>query len=296
MSSAATPVHANVAFLRIPQFATLPVSEQAALKERLESRARSAISTLAADQRIVLDADDGLAIIVFGEPALALDVALAVHGSAPESPLQAGLSYGPLALTSGGADARVFGDGLTAAAAAARFALPEKLLVTHEFAKALQSRDPARAADLAMAGDFTDTRVRLHSFYTPDASLGSSHRRRLLAYGVGGVATILLLGLAGREAGKRLFPALPAVVRFSVRPRGEIVVDGVSRGVTPPLREIEVEAGHRVVQVRNPGFPTLEVVLDLKPGEHTTIAHVFARPTPPKQDLWRDFKKKFGGS
>src|SRR5471030_462280 len=124
MTPAATPLHANVAFLRIPQFATLPVSEQAALKERLESRARSAISALAADQRIVLDADDGLAIIVFGEPALALDVAQALHASVPESALQAGLNYGPLALTSGGADARVFGDGLTAAAAAARFASP----------------------------------------------------------------------------------------------------------------------------------------------------------------------------
>jgi len=75
----------------------------------------------------------------------------------------------------------------------------------------------------------------------------------------------------------------------------EIVVDGVSRGITPPLREVEVEAGHRVVQVRSAGFPTLEVALDLKPGEHTTIAHVFARPTPPKTDLWQDFKKKFGG-
>src|SRR5258708_779287 len=128
MSIPATPVHANVAFLRIPQFAALSVTEQAATKERLESRARSAIAPLAPDR--------------------------------------------------------------------------------------------------ATVGDFTDTRVRLHSFYTPDASLGSRHRRRLLAYGVGGVAAILLLGVAAREAGKRLFPPLPAVVRFNVRPRGEIFVDG----------------------------------------------------------------------
>jgi hypothetical protein len=296
MSTPATPIHANVAFLRIPQFATLSVTEQAATKERLESRARAAIGALAPEERAVLDAEDGLAVILFGEPALALDIAQALHASSADAPLQAGLNYGPLALTSRGGEARVFGDGLSAAAAAARFASPEKLLVTHDFAKALQSSDPARAADLAAVGDFTDTRVRLHSFYTPEASLGSRHRRRLLAYGVGGVAGILLLGFAGREAGKRLFPPLPAVVRFNVRPRGEIYVDGISRGVTPPLRELEVDAGHRVVQVRNAGFPTLEVVLDLKPGEHTTIAHIFARPTPPKQDLWRDFKKKFGGS
>lgn len=296
MSPATTPIHANVAFLRIPQFATLPVSEQAALKERLEGSTRSAIAALAAGERAVLDAEDGLAIILFGEHARALDIAQALHAGAMPSPLQAGLNYGPLALTSRGADARVFGDGLTAAAAAARFAPPGKLLVTHDFAKALETRDPARAAGLATAGDFTDTRVRLHSFYTPDAARGALHRRRLLAYGVGGVAAILLLGVAGREASKRLFPPLPAVVRFNVRPHGEIVVDGVSRGVTPPLLEIDVQAGHRSVQVRNPGFPTLEVALDLRPGEHTTITHIFARPTPPKTDLWREFKKKFGGS
>ncbi len=296
MSSPATPTSANVAFLRIPQFAPLPVTDQASSKERLEARAREALAGVAPEERAVLDSDDGLALVLFGDPARALDIAQALHAGAGDPPLQAGLNYGPLALTSRGGDARVFGDGLTAAAAAARFASPERLLVTRDFAKALQTRHPSRAAELATAGDFTDTRVRLHSFYTPDPKLGSVHRRRLLGYGVGGVAAILLLGVAGREARNRLFPPLPAVVRLNVRPRGEIFVDGVSRGFTPPLREIEVTAGHRVVEVRNPGFPPLEVALDLRPGEHTTIAHVFARAAPAKPDLWRDFKKKFGGS
>ena len=67
-------------------------------------------------------------------------------------------------------------------------ATPGKLLVTQDFAKALGHRNPERAAELATAGDFTDTRVRLHSFYTPDARRGAMYRRRMLAYGVGGVA------------------------------------------------------------------------------------------------------------
>ncbi|MEP7069043.1 MAG: PEGA domain-containing protein [Usitatibacter sp.] len=295
MSTASTPVYANVAFLRIPRFSSRPVGEQASLKEQLESRARLAIESIPAADRAVLDAEDGLAIVLFGDAARALDVAQVVHAASIDSPLQAGLSYGPLALTSRGSDGRVLGDGLTAAAAAARFATPEKLLVTGDFAKALQRAHPARAAALATAGDFTDTRVRLHSFYTPDAKLGSVYRRRLLAYGAGGVTGILLLGIAGREAAKRLFPPLPAVVRLTVRPRGEIVVDGVSRGMAPPLHEIEVAAGKRVVQIRNPGYPPLEITLDLKPGERTTIAHTFTRPqTQPKPDFWRDFKKKLG--
>ena len=294
MSSLSKPVYANVAFLRIPQFTTRPVAEQAALKEKLETRTKAVIDSIPEGERAVLDAEDGLAIVLFGDPARALDIAQALHAGARDSPLQAGLNYGPLALTSRGSDARVFGDGLSAAAAAARFASPEKLLVTGDFAKALQSKHPARAAALAMAGDFTDTRVRLHSFYTPDAALGSIYRRRMLAYAVGGVAGILLLGVAGREAQKRLFPPLPAVIKLSVKPRGEIFVDGVSKGHAPPLQEIEVTAGKRVVQLRNPGYPPLEIMLDLKPGERTTIAHTFTRPVQPKPDIWRDLKKKFG--
>ena len=294
MSAATTPVYANVAFLRIPQFSTLPVAEQAALKERLETRARLAIEAIPADERAVLDAEDGLAIVLFCDPARALDVAQVLQAASADAPLQAGLNYGPLALTSRGSEGRVFGDGLAAAAAAAWFATPEKILVTGEFAKALQAKHPARAAALATAGDFTDTRVRLHSFYTPDAKLGSIYRRRLLAYGVGGVAGILLLGVAGREAYKRLFPPLPAVIKLVVKPRGEIFVDGVSKGHAPPLQEIEVTAGKRVVQLRNPGYPPLEITLDLRPGERTTIAHTFTRPqAPAKPDFWRDLKKKF---
>ena len=51
MSTASTPVYANVAFLRIPQFSTLPVGEQAALKEKLENRARLALESIPADVR-----------------------------------------------------------------------------------------------------------------------------------------------------------------------------------------------------------------------------------------------------
>jgi hypothetical protein len=294
MSSVSTPVYANVAFLRIAQFGTRPVGEQAALKERLESRAKLALESMPAGDRAVLDAEDGLALVLFCDCARALDVVQVLHAASGDDPVQAGINYGPLALTSRGSDGRVLGDGLTAAAAAARFASPDKILVTGDFARALQLKHPARAAALATAGDFTDTRVRLHSFYTPDAKRGSSYRRRLFAYAVGGVAAILLLGVVGREAYKRLVPPLPAVVKLTIKPRGEVFVDGVSRGYAPPLQEIEVTAGKRVVQLRNPGFPPLELTLDLKPGERTIVTHTFTRPKPAeKPDFWRDLKKKF---
>ncbi len=298
----ALPVHANVAFLRIAQFDTRPVAEQAALKERLEARARAAIAAVPEGDRIVLDAGDGLAVVLFGDPARALQIAQALRGGDSSLPVQAGLNYGPLALTVQGSEARVFGDGLTAAAAASRFASAERLLVTEDFAKSLRHRHPDRAEELAEAGDFTDTRVRLHSFYTPDAKKRTAHRRRLLAYGAGGVAAILLLGVAGREARRLLFPTLPAVIKLQVRPRGDIYVDGALKGRTPPLLEIEIPAGPHLIQIRNPGFPMLETTIDLKPGEKTTLAHTFRKPElppkpkPEKPDFWRDLRRSFGGS
>lgn len=294
MTAAANPIHAFVAFLRIPQFESHSVTEQAALKQKLEARAKAALARLPPAERVVLDAEDGLAVVLFGDAARALDVAQSLHAGDTAAPTQVGLSYGPLALTARGSDARVFGDGLSAASAAARFAPPEKLLVTEKFAKALRASSPGRASELANAGEFTDTRVRMHAFYTPDTQLGSLRRRRLALYTVAGVIVILIAGVIGRDIYQPLFQARPAILTLQVKPRGEVIVDGISRGRTPPLTQIEVPPGKRRVQVRNPGSPPLDLTLDLKPGQKMTITHTFARAPEARPDFWRDLKKKFG--
>ena len=191
MAATANPVYANVAFLTIPEFETLPVSEQAVLKDRAEARVKAALAGVPASERVVLDANDGLALVIFGDSARALDVAQALRGDDPR--LNVGLNYGPLALTSRGNDARVFGDGLTAAAAAARFATPQKLLATQDFLRALEAAAPQRAADLTNAGEFTDTRIRQHSLFTPDPARALRRRRRAILTAASGVAAILLL-------------------------------------------------------------------------------------------------------
>ncbi|HUL96428.1 MAG TPA: PEGA domain-containing protein [Usitatibacter sp.] len=299
--AAAHPAFANIAYLRIPRFDDLAVGEQATLKEALEARTRTAISGLQAADWIALDAHDGLALVMFGDPARALRIAQALQGAGGELRVQAGLNYGPLALSQGG-EARVMGDGLSSAAAAARFASPEKLLVTQDFARALERQDPAKAAELAGAGDFTDTRVRRHLLFTPDAGRRNAYRRRMLAYGVLGVAAILALGFAAREAAKRLFPPPPAIVVLDVRPRGEVYVDGVYRGRIPPLRQVEVAAGRHVFEVRAAGLVPFETTLEVKPGEQATITHTFARPVAPgkpaprgEPGFWEGLRKSLGG-
>jgi hypothetical protein len=297
MPPAANPVFANVAVLRVPDFAARAVADQAAAKEKLERAARDALAGIPAAERIVLDTDDGLALVMFGDPGRALRVTQALCAASSGAALQAGVNHGPLALTSRGPEGRVFGDGLMAAFAAARFAAPGKLLVTRDFAQILGRRNPERAAELASAGDFTDTRVRQHTFYTPDARRGAMHRRRVLAYGVGGVLGILLVGVAAREAKIRLIPPPPAVLTFQVKPRGEVIVDGMARGRVPALTELELPAGKHVLRIQNAPAPAYETTLELKPGERRTITHTFVAPRkpaePPKPDFFRDLKKKF---
>jgi hypothetical protein len=291
-SIAAHPVHASIAYVRIAWFEALTVAEQASRKERLETSARAALGQVAASDRVVLDADDGLVVVLFGEPARAMDVALALHGG-PGRELQAGLNYGPLALTSPGAEGRVFGDGLAQAAAAARFA-SDRLLVTDTFAKALHASSPERAVELIPAGEFTDTRVRMHAFHTPDVKRRGARRRKLATFAVGGTVLILLLGVLGRDIYQPLFQSRPAVVRLDVKPRGEVFVDGNLVGRIPPLTQIEVPPGKHRLVIRSAGVRPFESALDLAPGQRLTITHTFPPPPQQKPDFWRDLKKRFG--
>lgn len=68
----------------------------------------------------------------------------------------------------------------------------------------------------------------------------------------------------------------PVPVNIDVRPWGEIVVDGVSRGVSPPLKELRLAPGKHTVTVRNAGLPSYTQTLEIKSGQRAaTIAHVF---------------------
>ena len=67
-------------------------------------------------------------------------------------------------------------------------------------------------------------------------------------------------------------------VRLSIKPWGEVLVDGKARGVSPPLKELSIAEGRHRVQIRNGDFPGFDRELDIKAGSKDEIAWSFKAP------------------
>ena len=64
-------------------------------------------------------------------------------------------------------------------------------------------------------------------------------------------------------------------VELAVAPWGEVLVDGKSRGISPPLRVLELPPGSHTVEIRNSTFPAHVARVEVKPGEAVKIQHRF---------------------
>lgn len=67
----------------------------------------------------------------------------------------------------------------------------------------------------------------------------------------------------------------PAIVSFAIAPWGEIYIDGQKRGVSPPMRELELGPGEYKIEVRNTTFPTHVQTVEVGPSEQIRIKHQF---------------------
>lgn len=72
-------------------------------------------------------------------------------------------------------------------------------------------------------------------------------------------------------------PAAPSRVKVAVQiqPWGEVWVNGVNRGVSPPLRELSLLPGSYSIVVRNADLPPYRTTLDVKAGKPLTLRHHF---------------------
>lgn len=199
MPAAQPSVFASVAFLKIHDFGRRPVVEQTRLRAQLEAAVAVTLHELAEPSRVVLDAADGVALVVFGDPRGALRIAeRALSAGAAGLPLAIGITHGAVRQTGEGAGEGLLGDGIAVAAAIAELAGPQKLLLTREFRAALADAAPGAEAAVAGAGTHTDASLRSHELYRPDAFAARRRARRYAA------ATVLAaLCLVGSGAGYR---------------------------------------------------------------------------------------------
>ena len=67
----------------------------------------------------------------------------------------------------------------------------------------------------------------------------------------------------------------PGRLELVIAPWGEVLVDGKSRGVSPPVRELEISAGAHTIEIRNTSFPAYRERIEVKAGESIRIRHRF---------------------
>jgi hypothetical protein len=193
-------VFASVAFLKIHDFGRRPVVEQARLRAQLEAAVAVALQDLREDARLLLDAADGIALVVLDNPGAALALAERTLAAGKAGlPLAIGINHGPIKQSGKGKNEGLLGDGVAVAAGVAELAGPGKLLLTKDFRAALMDARPGAEAALTMAGTHTDPSLRAHELYRPEPR-GAAHRgMRYLA------ATMLaVVALVGAGVGYRV--------------------------------------------------------------------------------------------
>jgi serine/threonine protein kinase len=79
------------------------------------------------------------------------------------------------------------------------------------------------------------------------------------------------------EEAKEAIKALekPVLVRFNIKPWGEVFVDGTSKGVSPPMKSLSLAPGEYSMEIRNGDFATHATKVVIKTGASVNLNHVF---------------------
>jgi hypothetical protein len=296
------PTLASVVVLRVAEFTRKPVAEQVKLKERLDALVTFAIRPVPTASRIVLDAPEGVAVVLLDGPGAALELAKRSQFAAEGLRLCIGVNHGPvMSAVDAHRGPGLFGDGLAAGVSLSNASKPGRFVASRSFREALKASDPRHVRELGPAGTYTDVQLREHELFALDWRPAFARRLRLIVYG-----TLTIAAVIGAGFGLRLVrlayepppPVQPAVVLLQIKPRGDVFVDGVWQGASPPLTQVEVDPGPHTIEVRNKPSPPLRLELSLGSGESMMITHTFAPPapapvakSPPKSAVKRPEKK-----
>jgi hypothetical protein len=80
--------------------------------------------------------------------------------------------------------------------------------------------------------------------------------------------------LAERRLASNALP-VTGTLQLAVKPWGHVVVDGVTVGVTPPLKRLPLLQGQHKVQIENPGFATYLTRIEVRKDDAVTVTYEF---------------------
>ncbi len=316
MESSSRTLVCSVLFLDIIEYSRKPVAEQLQLKQAFNRSLATALEQVPQRDRIILDTGDGAAVTFMGDPEDALFAALTVRNMAAEVPVRLGVNLGPVRLVKDlNGQMNIIGDGINVAQRVMSFARPGQLLVSRSFYEVVSclSRDYLNL--FRHEGSRTDKHVREHEVYsvvggTPTTRRLAHTESQIMARDGGWLAgsgplglrrsalvaaplAFLLLVGGGVAARSMMEPASAKVTAAEKRPQapsaatarlelavlpwGEVLVDGKSRGVSPPLRALEIAPGSHTVELRNSTFPSHVEKIEVKAGAEVRIRHRFGK-------------------
>jgi hypothetical protein len=190
---------ASVVFLKMQDFARRAASEQARLRAQLEAVVAVTVAEIEPANRVVLEAGDGVAVVVLRDAPGALRLAeRSLAAVAAGLPLSAGINHGAVQLTGKGKAEGMMGDGIAVAASVAQFAPPAQLRVSRAFRDALADAAPGSEALLVPKGTSTDASLRRHELFARDARAVRNRERRYRALSVAACVALVAAGIGWR--------------------------------------------------------------------------------------------------
>jgi hypothetical protein len=66
-----------------------------------------------------------------------------------------------------------------------------------------------------------------------------------------------------------------STVHFSIRPWGNIIVDGQIKGISPPLTRLQLSQGHHTISITNQSFDTVTKEITVTGSNDLVVSHRF---------------------
>lgn len=65
------------------------------------------------------------------------------------------------------------------------------------------------------------------------------------------------------------------IVKFDIKPRGRVDIDGITKGLSPPVKELKLPVGTHTVEIFNGQAAPVKRTIDVKRDESVTVSHTF---------------------